>query len=119
MNGQTTKANYYFNAILGKGLEDIELNRLPSQKFYTHFYFAAIYAIWGQKKKALEYLRMVENRETCPALMVTYLKYWPLFDNIRNEPEFTDIMNDLEAKYQNAHKYIGELIKKNEFHERQ
>lgn len=119
MNGQITKANYYFNSVLEKGLDDIELNRLPSQKFYTHFYFAGIYSTWGQKKKALEYLRMVKSSETCPAIMITYLKNWPLFDNIRNEPEFAEISNDLEAKYQKAHKYIGELISKKEFAEQQ
>ncbi|MBV5312971.1 MAG: helix-turn-helix domain-containing protein [Prolixibacteraceae bacterium] len=119
MNGQITKSNYYFNSLLEKGLDNIELNRLPSQKFYTHFYFAGIYATRGQKKKALEYLRMVKSRETCPAIMVTYLKYWPLFDNIRNEPEFADILNDLETKYQKAHEYIGELIRKKEIAEHQ
>jgi hypothetical protein len=31
---------------------------------------------------------------------MNYLKYDPLFDNIRNEPEFQQIVRDIEAKYQ-------------------
>ena len=39
------------------------------------------------------------------------LQQLPLFDNIRNEPEFQKIVADAEAKYQKEHERVGKLLK--------
>jgi molybdopterin converting factor small subunit len=38
--------------------------------------------------------------------MLILIKSDPLFNNIRNEPEFQQIVKDLEAKYQAEHEKV-------------
>jgi len=42
--------------------------------------------------------------------MVTLIKYDPLFDNIRNETDFQQIVRDVEAKYQAEHERISKWL---------
>lgn len=36
----------------------------------------------------------------------------PLFDNLRDEPEFQEILSDVEAKYQAGHERVRPWLKK-------
>ncbi len=42
--------------------------------------------------------------------MVSLLKNDPLFDSIRNEPEFQKIVRDVEAKYQAEHERVRKWL---------
>ena len=44
--------------------------------------------------------------------LVNRLKYDPMLDNIRSEPEFAEVLKDVETKYQKEHEKIGELLRK-------
>ncbi len=57
----------------------------------------------------MEYLRA--NKST-HLLALTILKSSPLFDNIRNEPEFQKIVKDVEIKFQKHHKQVAEFLRK-------
>jgi hypothetical protein len=72
---------------------------------------ACIYSAKGEKAKALKYLQMLKKRDTNTLWMVTRLKFSPMLDNIRNEPEFADILQDVETKYQKEHERIGKLLR--------
>jgi molybdopterin converting factor small subunit len=44
--------------------------------------------------------------------MVLLIKSDPLFNSIRNEPEFQQIVKDLEAKYQAEHERVRKWLEK-------
>ncbi|MFY9154454.1 MAG: hypothetical protein WAO52_20720, partial [Prolixibacteraceae bacterium] len=73
-----------------------------------------IYAARGEKKKAIENLKLIKNRKTNSLWLLTLLKHSPFFDNIRIEPEFADILKEVEAKYLKEHKQAGKLIQEYE-----
>ena len=48
-----------------------------------------------------------------PLWMVTFIKDDPLFNSIRNEPEFQRIVSDVEAKYQAEHERVRKWLEEN------
>jgi hypothetical protein len=57
---------------------------------------------------------MVNQIETYPAWGYHLIKIDPLFDSIRNEPEFQQIVRDVEAKYQAEHERVRQWLEENE-----
>ena len=45
--------------------------------------------------------------------MSTLIKTDPLFNSIRNEPEFQQIAKDIEAKYQAEHERVRKWLEEN------
>jgi tetratricopeptide (TPR) repeat protein len=113
-NGDTKKADYHLKGSAKELLKDIESNGIGAQTFKSQWHLAKIYSIMGEKRKALDNLKMLKNRETDYASLVTYLKYYPFFDNIRDEPEFMDVLKDVETKYQSEHERAGKLLREHE-----
>jgi len=106
VNGFKEEAEYYFNTGLEFQNEIVELGRHYNQEFSTFYNLAAIYTILGDKDKAYENLRLVNQRPRIPLWMLTLIKNDPLFDSIRGEPEFQQIVKDVEAKYQAEHERV-------------
>ena len=92
-------------------MKEVESNWINAQLFYSYWNLAKVYSIMGEKRKALANLKMLKNRKTDYAFLVTYLNYYPFFDFIRNEPEFIEVVKDVEAKYQAGHDRAGKLLK--------
>ena len=109
--GDTKKADYHLKSIEQKLLKDIESNRFNEQLFHSYFYLAIVYSVMGEKRKALDNLKMLKNRKTDYLFLINYLNYYPFFDFIRNEPEFIEVVKDVEAKYQAGHDRTGKLLK--------
>jgi hypothetical protein len=84
------------------------------KKYLSHFGLAWTYSAMGEKENALKYLKEVNNRSTIPSWMITFMKDWPLFDNIRNEPEFQKLKKEFEKKYQKEHDRVARLLRKKE-----
>jgi TolB-like protein/AraC-like DNA-binding protein len=77
------------------------------------FILTTIAAVRDEKEKALGYLR--ELRINFPASdlqVVTFLKFFPMFDNIRNEPEFQDYLHEAENHYLSERSKVEILLKK-------
>ena len=49
-----------------------------------------------------------------PLWMVTRIKNEPLFDGIRDEPEFQQMVRDMEAKYQAEHERVRQWLEEND-----
>jgi len=47
-----------------------------------------------------------------PLWMIANIKNDPLFDRIRDEPEFQQIVKDVEAKYQAEHERVRAWLEK-------
>jgi tetratricopeptide (TPR) repeat protein len=102
-NGYKEEAEYYCNEQLKYCNKSIELGRSWGEKLYSYYDLAGVYAFKGEKDKAYKNLRIFNQMQKIPLWMATYIKIDPLFNSIRNEPEFQQIAKDVESKYQAEH----------------
>jgi TolB-like protein/Tfp pilus assembly protein PilF len=109
-NGYKKEGEDYFNKQLEYSKNDIELKRPWGQRLYPYYDMAGIYAFRGDKEKAYKYLKLFNQRQSMPLFVVTYMKNDPLFNSIRNEPEFQQIVRDVEAKYQSEHERVKKWL---------
>ena len=78
---------------MNKGLEVFrKLDSLGIQEYYNYD-VAGIYSFLGQKEKSLEVLKKMDQRKGWNMGMLNLVKTDPLFDNIRNEPAFKEIIS--------------------------
>ncbi len=103
--GNKKEAERWFNKQIKFGEESIELGRSYSAQF-CDYDLAATYAFLGKKDKAYEHLRKFNQSRVFTLWNVTTIKNDPLFKSIRNEPEFQEIVKDMEAKYQAEHERV-------------
>jgi hypothetical protein len=75
----------------------------------AHYNIACTYAIRGDRKKAFEHLKICKEKSGSLS-WVTYIKNDPLFNSIRSEPEFQQIVQDVEAKYQAEHERVRKWL---------
>jgi len=109
-NGNKEEAEFYFNEQINYCSSMIELGREWAQKLYTYYDLAGVYAFRGEKGKAFDNLRIVDQIQRIPLWMSMLIKTDPLFNNIRNEPEFQQIAKDIEAKYQAEHERVRKWL---------
>jgi TolB-like protein/Tfp pilus assembly protein PilF len=103
-NGDKEKADYYFNEQIKYCNRMKELGRVYGINARIFYDLAGVYAFRGDKAKAYENLRNSYNQEQALLLWgVSSIKHDPLFDSIRKEPEFQQMLRDVEAKYQAEH----------------
>ena len=112
--GDKEKAEYYFDKQLEYSLGEINLGRRQAGSYFTYYDLAGTYAFRGEKRKAYEYLRMFNQKEKMPIYIVEIIKVDPLFDSIRDEPEFQQIVRDVEAKYQAEHERVRQWLEEND-----
>jgi AraC-like DNA-binding protein/tetratricopeptide (TPR) repeat protein len=105
------KASEYYSRAVEIYLSQIDSRTPEAAKYVYHFYLAWTYSVMGEKEKALKYLKEVNNRSTIPSSIITYMNDWPLFDNIRNEPEFQKLKKEFEKKYQTEHNRVARLLR--------
>ena len=113
-NGYKEESEYYFNEMINYCNRVIELGRHRGQTLSAYFYFAEVYAFKGEKDKAFENLRIFNQRQTMTQAMCLRIKNSPLLDNIRDDPEFQQIVHDAEAKYQAEHERVRQWLEENE-----
>ena len=110
-NGHKKEADYYFDKQIEYCNGQIKLNRPWAQELYPYYDLAGVYAFRGDKVKAFKNLRIYNQRQEPEGLwMVSLIKADPLFDNIRNEPEFQQIVRDVEARYQAEHERVRKWL---------
>ena len=81
---------------------------------YTSYDLATVYAAMGEKDKAYQNLRVFNERNRMPVWAASQLKYLPLFDCLRGEPEFEQILIEVEAKFQAEHERTGRWLEDND-----
>ena len=113
-NGFKKEAEYYFSEQIRFCEKVNELERRESQQLMTYYSLAQLYAFRGEKDKAFENLRIYNQKLLIPLHLVTMIKDIPLFDNIRDEPEFQQIVKEVEAKYQAEHERVRKWLEEND-----
>ncbi len=114
LNGYKEKADYYLDEQINYSNKSIELGRDFAKNLYSHYDLAAVYAFRGEKDKAYENLRIFNQRKMMLHWAVSLIKNDPLLDNIRDEPEFQQIIRDIEAKYQAEHERVRKWLGEND-----
>ena len=109
-NGYKKEAEYYFNEQINYCNRIINSKRLWAQTLYPYYDLAGVYAFRGDRVKAYENLKIFNQRKIESLWMVMLIKTDPLFDSIRNEPEFQQIVRDVEAKYQAEHERVRKWL---------
>ena len=99
-NGFIKEAEQCFNEQKKYCEESIKLRRFYSYTGSANYDLAGICAFRGEKKKAYENLRLFNKPQICSSLWVTNINYDPMFDSIRSEPEFRQIVKNIETKHQ-------------------
>jgi TolB-like protein len=109
-NGDKEEAEYFFNEQIKYCNRLIELKRPGGIGLNTYYDLAGVYAFRGEKDKALMNLKIYNQTQRIPLVMLMTIKTDPLFDSIRNEPEFQQIVKDVEAKYQAEHERVRKWL---------
>lgn len=111
MNGDIEKADIYFNEQIKYCNKMKELGRVYGGNSRIFYDLAGVYAFRGDRDKAYENLRTCKDQEQVSILWgVSNISHDPLFDNIRNEPEFQKMIRDYEAKYQAEHESVRKWL---------
>ena len=110
--GNKKEAEYYSDKQVEYCLENIKKADTGAASINEFYYIlAGIFAFRGEKEKAYENLRVFNQNEKGGWLLwVTLIKNDPFFDSIRNEPEFQQIVRDVEAKYQAEHERVRKWL---------
>jgi TolB-like protein len=109
-NGYKEEAEYFFNEQTKYDNRMNDLNRPGGIGLNTYYDLAGVYAFRGEKEKAYKNLRIYNQSQRIPLFMVMTMKTDPLFNSIRNEPEFQQIVKDVEAKYQAEHERVRKWL---------
>jgi len=116
MNGDYEMANQCFDLQLEYTRGLIE-NRRPWWKLRIYD-LAAVYAFRNEKELAFQYLHELNSQEfDIPLFLVNLMKYDYFFNNIRHEPEFQQILAEIEAKYLTRYNQIKEWLIENDLYE--
>jgi tetratricopeptide (TPR) repeat protein len=110
-NGYRKEAQHYFD----EQIKSYENTIKESRQFKGNAYYdlAGIYAFTGEKTKAYQYLKQWASTPVAPFWWIVLIKEDPLFNSIRNEPEFQQIVRDMEAKYQAEHERVRKWLEGN------
>lgn len=113
-NGFREEAAYHYNESL-KYLTAVKERDGMATTRETYYDLARIYLFLGEKDQAYENLRMFSTKKVLPRKWwVTQILFDPLFDSIRDEPEFQQIVRDVEAKYQAEHERVQKWLVEND-----
>ena len=110
-NGYKNEAENYFDKQIESCYNLIKSDRPYAQQLlYTYYDLAGVYAFRGDKDKAYKNLKIFNQKQRIPIWMPTLIKTDPLFESIRNEPEFQQIVREVEAKYQAEHERVRKWL---------
>jgi TolB-like protein/Tfp pilus assembly protein PilF len=110
-NGFKKEGNYWINRQKEICEEEIKMRVATASVTLNAYYdLAGICAFQGEKEKAYENLHILEQMNVFPKWWISLIETDPLFNNIRNEPEFQKIVSDLEVKYQAEHERVRKWL---------
>ena len=104
--GLTMESENYFSDYLEYAEND--------KSIYKHLSLAVYYSYKGDTEKAIEHMGLFSQQENYPYLYILFSEIDPLFDNVKDLPEFKKILSDIENKFWNSHKQIKASLEEKE-----
>ena len=101
--GLTEESEKYF-----KEYKDYAEN---DQSIYKHLSLAAYYSYRDETEKAIEHLGLFSEEDNYFYWITIFIPIEPMFDNIKDLPEFKEIMNDIDTKFWKYHEQIKASLK--------
>ena len=114
VNGYKEEADHFFDLQMEYCNNLINSGRPYAQTYYTYYDRAGIYAFRGEKEKAYSDLKIFNRRERQGYWFVNLIKIDPLFEGIRDEPEFKQIVSEMELKSQTEHERVRQWLEEND-----
>lgn len=112
--GDSKNADYWFREARNSFEKSIMNKDFEAEVLgLTHYDLAGLFAFAGEEKKAFESLKFLDQLELCPKWLLTLIKIDPLFDSIRDEKSFDQVVSDLESKYVAEHDRVGKWLEAN------
>jgi len=112
--GNQAQSEIYFKIQEQNCLESIERDRDFSQNKRAYYDLAAVYAFEGKKEEAYKYLNEFEKIRAIPLWWLNLMKDDELFDSIRQEDRFQNILLEMEIKYQAEHERVLKWLQQKE-----
>jgi TolB-like protein len=95
--------------------ESIKLNRSAEHwKYSAQYDLAATYAFLGNKDKAYKYLDEFNRRDFFPLWWLNLAKNDPLFESIRKEERFKEVVQNMEARNKKEHDRVKVWLENHE-----
>jgi TolB-like protein len=107
-NGYKKEASKWFDEQKRISEAALQLGRYYS--IDANYDLAAVYAFLGDKKNAYKNLKEVAKVNVCPLWLLSAIKKEPLFNTIRDDQEFQQIVGEMEAKYQAEHERVRKWL---------
>ncbi len=107
-NGYKKKADFYFNLQMEYCNNLIKSDRPTA--IYSYYDRAGIYAFRGDKERAYTDLRIFNKRHRYDFWVINLIKVDPLFDGVRNELEFQQIVREMDVKFQAEHERVKKWL---------
>jgi tetratricopeptide (TPR) repeat protein len=112
-NGLKEEAEKYFNERIEFCNAFLRSDRPYLQVLWAYYDLASIYAFREDKENAIKNLRLYSENKNIELYMLTHIKDDPLFNPLRNDPEFRQIVREMEVNYQALHERIGKWLEEN------
>ncbi|MEA3461306.1 MAG: helix-turn-helix domain-containing protein [Bacteroidota bacterium] len=102
--GREEESKVYFREYLDFAAND--------QSIYKDLSLAAYYAYMGETQKAIEHMDLFSEQEKYPYWYILFLGMDdPLFENVKELPEYQKILQKIELKFWKYHKEIKDTLK--------
>ena len=113
MNGMKEEGEAYFRKQIDYCNRILEMGHVLETTSRNYYDLAATYAFTGEMEKAYDNLRKFAKSPILKRNYIMYITNDPLFNSIRNEPEFQKIARDVETKYQAEHERVRKWLEEN------
>ena len=107
-NGFKEEAYKWYNKQVKQSEESLKLGRLLG--IGANLDLAIVYEKLGDKAKVYENLKILAKPRVCQYWLLGLVKEGGLFGSIRNEPEYQEILKEMEGKYQAEHERVRKWL---------
>jgi len=112
--GYPKEADFYFDQQEEYSKVLIDLNRPVAQTSMAYYDLAIVYALRDWKDETLETLRFILQGPFKPMITLHLLQGETLFDSLRDEPEFKQILHEADILYRSEQERIRQLLEEND-----
>jgi tetratricopeptide (TPR) repeat protein len=114
VNGYKKQAESYFDKAMEYCQNLSKSDHQHQYDFDVYYQLASIYAMRGDKANAIENLKLFNQSQISPLMIARLIKVDHLFDSIRDEREFQQIVREVESKFQVEHEIVRKWLERQE-----